>query len=194
MGHSGARTLTIPPEEILKKEDMPTELQNLEQPEWEKKYCKWMNTHFTAGKLHEPGFVPGLKHYISNSAMTNLMFEALAAHELGHCYHNHWLKAVFATFGWQLLSLPTLGISTLFEERVIGNFMRPREKEADLFAAIKLDSAKGLVPFFEMPCVENKALKQYYPDQFDAEGNNRTDKTHPPLTERIAYLKPFIKP
>ena len=64
------------------------------------------------------------------------------------------------------------------------------EKSADMDASRILQDATGGIYLFETFRHQNLATRRSDPTvKIDANGNNLRDKEHPPLTERIAYLK-----
>ncbi len=66
------------------------------------------------------------------------------------------------------------------------------EKLADLHAAQVLQDARGGIYLFETYRNQNQGIRRSDPSKratIDANGNNLSDKRHPPLTERIAYLE-----
>lgn len=75
---------------------------------------------------------------------------AIIGHELGHMYYSHVLKRILLRCFWNLLGIPTFGLSSLFEERVFKPLYHRQEKEADLFSAKHLPEAKkALIDMFE---------------------------------------------
>jgi hypothetical protein len=66
------------------------------------------------------------------------------------------------------------------------------EKHADLDAIKTMQDASGGIYLFETYRQQNQAVRRSDPTQMhyiDEHGNNLKDKNHPPLTERIAYLR-----
>ena len=66
------------------------------------------------------------------------------------------------------------------------------EKLADLDAARALQDATGGIYLFETYRNQNQGVRRSDPSKMatiDAYGNNLSDRKHPPLTERIAYLE-----
>jgi hypothetical protein len=66
------------------------------------------------------------------------------------------------------------------------------EKNADMDAIEALQDASGAIHYFETYRQFNLAVRQSSPatqQDIDANGNNLLDKAHPPLTERIAYIR-----
>lgn len=71
------------------------------------------------------------------------------------------------------------------------------EKDADLRSVQILGDATGAIHYFQTSLMKNLLLCIHNPElrgEFDEKGNNLADKGHPPLTERIAYLKEYLPP
>ncbi len=182
LGAVGKGTLVIPPPQLMKKEELPPDVQRC---------AIFLKDHFVPHKK-ESYSSSWLKLALDNSSKE--MFEAGIGHELGHCVLRHSQRKSWVRFGWRLLSLPTFGISTLFEKRMMQKLSRKHEKEADLFSAKKLNGAAGIIAFFSKRLEEGKERYKQYPEKYDAKGNYLADKDHPHLTQRIAYLQTYVHP
>ena len=76
-------------------------------------------------------------------------------------------------------------------QRLLPAYARGREKRADLEVAQRHGTA-GLMAYLEERRKINRLAVQWDPDRadkIDDAGNNLLDTAHPPLTERIAYLR-----
>ncbi len=135
----------------------------------------------------------GVKRY---TALTQRAFEALAVPKTGLGAIAHTLFAAH-----QYLMGTAYGKCSI--SCYLGNwYMRRCEKRADLESATKLNCAEGAAQFMERFRKANLQLKEQPPVTYalafmqgaiDSNGNNRIDKIHPPLTERIAYLRELAK-
>ena len=66
------------------------------------------------------------------------------------------------------------------------------EKKADLDAVEMLQDASGGIHYFDTIAKHNILVRQQNlasTQSFDAQGNNLNDINHPPLTERVDYLR-----
>lgn len=202
---AGKKLVMVAPEFLLRPEDLPEELKlsrldkgEITEQEWILKFAKWRDSKaFTSGgnRPNSQAEVDGILaysksvlHQMRNPKDRNQMHAAVLAHELGHCKKNHSRQKALATFGWDLLALPTLGISMLFEKKVMNKFSRKQEKEADMISLKANRSGDGLIKFFDDILVAGQTLHTKYPKRYDAQGNNIGDHGHPKLTKRVAYL------
>jgi hypothetical protein len=89
--------------------------------------------------------------------------------------------SILAILAWLNKAEPTSSPSAIEEE-----------KHADLDAIEALQDASGGIYLFETHRQQNQAIRRSHPTKIlyiDEHGNNLKDKNHPPLTERIAYLR-----
>lgn len=202
-GHS---TIIISIEQLIKPEDLPSALHlrkletgEITEAEWLVSFKKWKRQNFSnENNSHLPTSQAAVDYEIacSKAFLQQLKdneneekkFDAIICHELAHCKYRHTAKRAWATFAWKLLTPLTLGISSIFEKKIMNKLCRKQEKEADLFSAKKMNNAQGLNLFFNSYLGIGKSLHQKYPEQYDRYGNNLKDKKHPFITERIAYL------
>ncbi|MCE5316042.1 MAG: hypothetical protein LLG04_01590 [Parachlamydia sp.] len=115
------------------------------------KFSVWLAQEFLACKEFKADVDPdshNILKRLKNETVREKMFHAVVGHELGHSYYNHIRKDYLARFGLRLLSLPTLSLTSLFEERLMQKLKRRQEWEADLFSARKLGGAEGLIADF----------------------------------------------
>lgn len=185
----------------------PTAPPELDRPceQWQADTRKWIVSHLSSeiekakipSSLNLWEYRQRLRLEIDNPSMLRRMDNAVIGHELAHCVLNHHNRKDWTKFAWRLLALPTLGISTLFEERVMQYVSRKHEKEADLFSAMQL-GPEGLIDTLTLSGQIPRLLYQKAPDEpivkrlWDAEGNSRLDRDHPPLSKRIAYLQKLL--
>lgn len=81
-------------------------------------------------------------------------------------------------------------LATLIGNKIVTQAAIEEEKLADMDASKALQDATGGIYLFETYRHQNLAAQRSNPTlNIDANGNNLRDKNHPPLTERIAYLK-----
>lgn len=67
-----------------------------------------------------------------------------------------------------------------------------KEKKADLDGARAMNDASGAIFYFSIALIHNIATRISHPslsDIIDANGNDLRDTSHPPFSERIAYLR-----
>lgn len=202
---AGRSLLFISSEFLIKPSDLPEELnlshldnQTMTEDAWILKFTEWKNGKLYSGNVRKPEsqlevdkLFSDAKSFLKrwrNQEECDRVHKSILAHELGHIHHKHQYKLALADFGWDLLALPTLGISTLFNDHVIGRLNRKMEFEADSFGLSKI-GPNGLIKFFEEVSEANKTLHKKYPKIYDKKGNNKLDKSHPPLTVRIAKLR-----
>ena len=202
---AGTATLITAPEYLVQPEDLPEDLKlerldqkEISEEEWIVKFNKWLKTsfcpqeikpfksQFEVDKMIAYGKV-WLQQF-RNQQNYELSFEGIVGHELGHCYYNHTTKHALANFGWSLLSIPTLGISSFFQRHVMTPVHNKAEKAADMYSAKKFGT-KGLINFFTDFREGAKSLHKKYPENYDANGNNPHDHDHPSVTARIEYLQ-----
>ncbi len=89
--------------------------------------------------------------------------------------------SILAILSWLNKAKPALTSSAIEEE-----------KHADMDALEVLQDATGGIYLFETYRQQNLAVRRGHPTQahdIDENGNNLRDKNHPPLTERIGYLR-----
>lgn len=200
----GKSQIILSPAVLIRPEDLPQELKltrldnkELTEEEWMVKFEKWGRQTFqiitkkpTSQFEVDETLVTGkiLLKILKNQKAFEKMFEAIVAHELGHCVNNHSSKALLKEFGWNLLALPTLGISTLFHDKVSHSSSKKHEIEADLFSYSTFGS-EGLIKVFKEALEIGKILHVKYPQCYDENGNNKNDHKHPPLSERIRCLE-----
>ena len=201
----GKATLSTSPEYLVKPEDLPEELKlsrlddnELTEEEWVVMFNEWVRTDIMVEKNKDPKSQLELDvSIVYGKAFLNLLrdqneykkgYKSVVGHELGHCFNRHSLKTSLADLGWDLLALPTLGISTLFQDKVLEPLHRKHEIEADLYSQDKFGS-DGLVSFFTQYSECGKVLHEKYPHKYDDKGGNKSDHQHPHLGERILYLK-----
>lgn len=195
-------TLLIPVECLLKPEDLPADLsldklnqKVMDKREWTDRCYQWLNQSFAPQKEKSPDRrLDYLFHlHVAHSAKFASLDEALIVHELGHCALDHVRKAAWQRFAWQLLAIPTLGISTLFEKRVMRKVSLKYENEADVFSAQKVNGADSLITYWSAQLFLGRIFHQTDPELWDAKGNYIKDRSHPLMTARIEYLRPFAK-
>lgn len=198
--------ILIPPAELVKKEDLPEDLHVDKFDEndlagiinFKRRFTPWLTEKFLACKKFKKYFPLAFLKTLKNDKLRKKMFQACVGHELGHYCLNHYRKERLAQFGLRVLSLPTLGLSSIFEERLILILKRRQEKQADLFAARRLGGAEGLIADFSQDLYLHQMLYQGIPGSkvlnhcFDEKGNVLKDHNHPPLTHRVAYLIPLL--
>jgi hypothetical protein len=102
--------------------------------------------------------------------------------------------AVTLTVGGIAATISTLGILAWLNKNKLLTSLSSKEEEkiADMDAAKALQNAEGGIYLFETYCQQNLAVRRNNPTLrtfIDENGNNLRDKNHPPLTERIAYLR-----
>lgn len=195
-GAVGKFTLLIPAECLLKAEDLPSDLSidQLDQDasqkaEWTDQCICWLNQTFDHAKRTDSRDAYLLKFRFKHPTPFEEIDDALFSHEIGHCFLDHTARRAWIRFAWQLLAIPTLTISTLYEESVMQSLSLSFEEEADIFAATKANGAEGLFTYFSIMLFIGKVYheKKLFKG-FDAEGNYTKDKTHPLATTRTAYL------
>lgn len=206
-GALGSSTIVIAPEYLVQPKDLPDDLkiERLEKNElseemWIIKFNKWLKTSFCPqeikpfqSQLEVDGMLAFGKVWLNqfrNRKIFKTNFKAMMGHELAHCKYGHTTKHAFARFGWSLISILTLGISSLFEKHVLSPLYQRSEKEADIFSAKKFGAA-GLINVFTEYAAACKTLHKKYPLFYDAKGNSLTDYAHPSFNDRIGYLKKF---
>lgn len=203
---AGKSLVLIASNALLTTDDLPEELKlnlldqgKMTEEEWVLKFAKWRYNKVFTKDAKTPksqaevdlivAFNKMILHQMRNQKDRDQMFDAILAHELGHSKKNDTRKLALASFGLDLLALPTLGVSTLFKNRVFNKYSRKLEKEADMFSVKANKSADGLIKLFQ-DCLEmGKTLQSKYPKWYDAQGNNKGDSGHPKTTKRISYLK-----
>lgn len=207
---AGTSTLITAPEYLVQPEDLPEDLKlerldknEISEEEWVVKFNKWLKTSFCPQEIktfksqYEVDKMITLGkvwlHQFKNQPTYEKNFEAIVGHELGHCYYNHSVKHALANLGWSLVSIPTLGISSLFSRHVMTPLHNKAEKDADIFSAKKF-GAEGLINFFSDCRDACKSMHNKYPGKIDAKGNNPHDHEHPSLTARIDYLQKLNRP
>ena len=202
----GKSTIITSPEYLVQPKDLPEELnfarldnQKLTEEEWVVKFNEWVRNNIMVSekKSSKPKsqlevdasieFGKAFLRMYRDRDGFEKAFEAVVGHELGHCSHNHSFKHALADFGWDLLALPTLGISTLFHDKVLQPLHKKHEIEADLFSNSKF-GPEGLIRFFKEFSEAGKVLHEKYPQKYDENGGNKYDHQHPHLGERIVYL------
>lgn len=202
---AGTSTLITSPEYLVQPEDLPEELKlerldkkQISEEEWVVKFNIWLKNSFAPEEIkpfksqYEVDkmitFGKVWLHQFRNPSIYEINFEAVVGHELGHCYYNHTKGHALVNWGWSLVSIPTLGISSLFTRHFMTPILNKSEKEADIFSAKKI-GAQGLINFFSDYREAAKSMHKKYPRRFDANGNNPHDHSHPSLTTRIDYLQ-----
>lgn len=203
---TGRSTLIITPAYLIRRQDLPKELQlarldnkELTEEEWIVKFNKWVDSSIYTEEKPEKiksqleidisieygrTVLWGLK----NPELFEKIFEGVVGHELGHCFYHHSLKKFFAEFAWDLLALPTLGISTLFQDKVLAPLYKKDELEADRFSQSKFEPY-GLIKFFKQDIKVKKKLYTKYPSRYDSNGEIISCHSHPSTTQRIKKLK-----
>lgn len=202
---AGQYTIIISIEQLVKPEDLPNELDlkklengEISEAEWLISFKKWKRNNFSYETKAIPHISQDAIDYeimrskaflkqLKNKENKDKIFDAIICHELGHCKYRHTLKRTWIIFAWKLLTPLTLGISSIFEKKLIHTVYRKQEKEADLFSAKKIGT-QGLTLFFQACLDLGKALHHKYPERYDRHGNSLRDKNHPPMTERMASL------
>lgn len=200
----GLSTLVLPPEYVVKPEDLPEELNlihldNLEltEEEWIIKFDDWLHKNIVKGEVRfksqfeVDSFIERGKAFLRifrDQKVYDKTFEALIGHEIGHYAKHHTIIGAIVDLGWDLIALPTLGISTFFNDKVLSIFYKKIEKEADLYSKSKFGS-EGLIRYLHENVQLGKYLHSKYPHKYDEHGEDRLDLNHPPLGERIKYLK-----
>lgn len=100
--------------------------------------------------------------------------------------------AVTLTAGGIAITISTLGILTHLKTMGSSRSVIEEEKIADMESAEVLQDATGGIYLFETYRHQNLAIRLSGLPQMlniDKNGNNLRDKSHPPITERIAYLR-----
>lgn len=203
---AGRSTIIISIEQLVKPEDLPNELSlrklnggEISEAQWLVTFKKWKRTNFSNENDSPPHISQAAVDYeiarskaflkqLKNRENKEKIFDAIIWHELGHCGYRHTLKRSWAIFAWKLLTPLTLGISSIFEKRMMNKLCRKQEKEADLFSAKKFNGTQGLTLFFQACLDLGRSLHKKYPERYDRHGNSLKDRNHPPITERMAYL------
>ncbi|MCE5317735.1 MAG: hypothetical protein LLG04_10335 [Parachlamydia sp.] len=197
---AGSSALSIPPERLLKKEDFPEHLsldkfQRGEISDYFFKLGQWLTQEFTHQKeVKKIGVDTKIwfKRIFPFNSIAENVFRGIVGHEIAHCVsHDAKKKLLFSTV-LRILSLPTLGLTLLFEDRLMRRMLLRHEKEADLFSARKVRGARGLISLFVLSLEYKQSRYRKFPQNYDQEGNERNDPTHPPMTQRIAYLWPYL--
>lgn len=209
---SDSKTIIVRIEELVKPQDLPSELQlervdrrEISEEEWVVKFRQWTTQNFLIensikksykSQAHVDLDIAFGKYFLKqfrNYEQNKRTLDAIIGHELGHCKNNHATKRTWAAFGWRLLSPFTLGISSFFENRVLNKLSQRYEKESDLFSAKKCHGAEALSNFLYSYLDISKSLHRKYPEVYDSRGNNLKDKRHPLLSDRITYLTRVIR-
>lgn len=196
---AGSSALFISPERLLKEEDFPEALKleklrrgEISEKDYFIKLAKWLTTDFTQQTTPKKIGIDTKVWFGWIFPHTTLVEQAIVGHEIGHCVMHHAKKALLVSSILRILSLPTLGLTSFFEDRLMRKMLLRHEREADLFSAQKAGGAKGLICYFATTLHIKSRLHQHCPRDFDKEGNERNDATHPPMTKRVAYLWPYL--
>lgn len=201
----GNLEMLVSPEYLVKPEDLPSELKlerldknEISEEVWVVKFNKWLDTSFLLQKRKpyksryavdkDIAYKIAWLRQFRFQARYEKNFEGLVAHELGHCYYGHSKKLAITNICLSLLSIPTLGLASIFKKRLMTPLKNAHEKQADLFSAEKF-GPEGLINVFSAFQETGKTLHAKYPERFDATGNNLKDRYHPAFSERIAYLQ-----
>jgi hypothetical protein len=203
----GKSTIFTSPEYLIQPEDLPEELkftrldkQELTEEEWVIKFQEWVSQNVMISNKKKPApesqleIDAAIEHgkcflkIFRDRDGFQKGFKGVVGHELGHCVNNHTFKGILADLAWDLLALPTLGISTLFHDKVLQPMHKKAEIEADLYSHSKFGS-EGLVNFFQEYSNVGKILHSKYSGKYDENGSNKNDYHHPHLGERILYLR-----
>jgi len=98
--------------------------------------------------------------------------------------------AVTLTVGGTAVTMAILGMLAYLKTMISSQSVIEEEKSADIKSAEVLQDAVGGIYLFETYRHQNLTIRHRDPTRhIDENGNNLRDKNHPPLTERIAYLK-----
>ena len=203
----GKSTLMMPPHYLVQPEDLPAELhlarldlKEITEEEWVVLFDDWVKqkimikekksskpkSQFEIDTTIEYG--KAFLRLYRDQKCFDKTFHAVVGHELGHCFRKHTLKSTLASFGMDLLALPTLGLSSLLKNKILQPFYKKHETEADLFSYKNFGSA-GLISFFQEFSESGKVLHAKYPKKYDARGGNKADHDHPHLQQRISFLR-----
>lgn len=201
-----SRTIILPPEDLLKPEDLPKELKlelldqgKMSEDEWIAHFVIWHYETYSnrKRKVFHSQYEVDRRYIFGKEILKKLRnpkerwkeFDAIVGHELGHCQLNHTKKHVSLNFGLQLLAWPTFGLYKLFQNKILEKVSRKNEREADFFSVRKVNGGAGLILCFSNYSNILKPLHSKYPERINALGDNLRDKDHPPLSERIKYLQ-----
>ncbi len=196
----------LSPIALMEPEDLPEELKLekldqgiLTEDQWVEQCHKWVFEKFTYNNLaaqtqlsidRNKEFLRSQLYLLKKPEERNKVYESILGHEFGHIVHRHNLKTSLVSLAWQLLCIPTLFIPILFRNQVINYVGRLQEKEADLFSASSIPH-DGLELGFKMFSEMHKKLYRLYPERYSADGEHLFDTVHPPIHERLEYLREF---
>lgn len=199
------RTIIIPVDALIQPENLPEELKldllrqgKIKEDEWIARFVVWHQVfHHRFRVIHlsqfsvDQDYIQGkeILEKLKNPTACWKEFDATIGHELAHCKYNHVKKYAALKFGLQLLAWPTFGLHRLFQNRILENFLHKIERKADFFSAKKVEGAPGLITYFSNHSNYLRALHSKYPEKVSAQGDLLYDKVHPPMFERIKYLK-----
>lgn len=200
---SGNSTLITSPEYLVQPEDLPENLKlerldKKEISEWVIQFNIWLKSSFVFNTIKPLksqfevnkmiAFGKFWLQQFRNQSTYESNFEAVIGHELAHCYYNHTKKMALINWAWSLVSILTLGISSLFTRHFMAPHYKKAEKDADIFSAKKFGT-DGLINLFSDHLEAGKSLHKKYPERIDAHGNSLHDHFHPSFTKRINYLQ-----
>jgi hypothetical protein len=149
----------------------------------------------------------------------NNEFDAVLAHEFSHIVNKDTYMPVIISCFYQIaclfirnkiINMVTVFLFIEFFHLIFPKISCANEKRADLDSVELADNARGMCHFFERMIEKNKKEYNEFVEKgkelgffsklfrssckYSAEGNNLRDYYHPPLTERVQYLTPFIRP
>jgi len=118
----------------------------------------------------------------------------IISHELSHIknndYFNSFKKSIIVVV-FDVVFFPVSLIVEIIANTALNHLDRKQEKAADLNALRILNTNVGAVRSFQKAIDQNIFLRKESKYTYTAQGNNRADLRHPPLTERLAYAKNF---
>lgn len=200
-------TIILPPESLLKPEDLPKDLKlelidqgKISEDEWIARFVVWHSDQYVLRKIFPSQLSIDIRYIYGRDILRGLRdpkrrsqeFDAMIGHELAHCKLNHVKKSLYLEFGLQLLAWPTFGLYKLFKIKVLEMVALKQERKADLFSAKRVNGSSGLISYFFNRSHALKELHSIYPERFNALGDYTLGKDHPPYSERIKYLKSFV--